>query len=125
MKKILTMFCVLSLFVLLVACSTEEVIQEESGEMKVVGNEPALSSGTAHVVIENSKFMPTDLVVSAGTTVEWVNKDSVDHTINLENGDMDELLPQGATGTFKFDEKGEFRYFCKLHPGMQGTVIVN
>jgi plastocyanin len=127
MKKILTIICVLSLFVLLVACGTEEAIQEEAFEMKIVGDNTGgvVSSGTAQVVIENSKFMPTDLVVSIGTTVEWVNKDSTDHTVSLENGDLDELLPQGATGTFTFNEKGEFRYFCKLHPGMQGNVIVN
>ena len=127
MKKILITFCVLSLYVLLVACGTEEVAKEstETVEMTIVGEEPALSSGTAQVVIENSKFMPTDLVISVGTTVEWVNKDSMDHTVTFENGDLDELLPRGATGTFTFNEKGEFRYFCQLHPGMQGTVIVN
>ena len=127
MKKILTIICVLSLFVLLVACGAKEAVQEEAFEMKIVGDDTTtvVSSGTTQVVIENSKFMPTDLVISVGTTVEWVNKDSVDHTVNLENGDLDELLPQGATGTFTFNEKGEFRYFCKLHPGMQGSVIVN
>ena len=127
MKKIFTLFFVLSLFVLLVACGTEEIKQEETVEMKIVNEDTdvAVSSGTAQVVIENSKFMPTDLVVSVGTTVEWVNKDSVDHTVTFENGDLDELLPKGATGTFTFNEKGEFRYFCKLHPGMQGSVIVN
>jgi plastocyanin len=127
MRKILTILCVLSLFVLLVACGTEEVVQKEAVEMKVVSDDTAavVSSGTAQVVIENFKFMPTDLVVSIGTTVEWVNKDSADHTLTFENGDLDELLPKGATGTFTFNEKGEFRYFCKLHPGMQANVIVN
>ena len=127
MKKILTIICVLSLFVLLVACGTKEAVQEEAFEMKIVGDDTTtvVSSGTTQVVIENSKFMPTDLVISVGTTVEWVNKDSVDHTVSLENGDLDELLPQGATGTLTFNEKGEFRYFCKLHPGMQGSIIVN
>ena len=123
MKKIITLFCMLSLFVLLVACSTEEATTE-TVEM-TIEEEPLLSSDTAQVVIEGGQFMPTDLEVSMGTTVEWVNKDSVDHTVTLENGDLDELLPQGATGTFTFNEKGEFRYFCQLHPGMQGSVIVN
>ena len=127
MKKILTVFCMLSLFILLVACSSEEISEEKTTEMKVVSDNTDVTpgSGTAQIVIENLKFMPTDLEVSAGTTVEWVNKDSVDHTITFENGDLDELLPQGATGTFTFNEKGEFRYFCKFHPGMQGSVIIN
>ncbi len=126
MKKVLMIFCVLSLFVLLIACGTEETV-EENAEMTIVSDDTAVtvSSGTAQVVIEDSVFMPINLEVSVGTTVEWVNKDSVDHTISFENGDLDELLPQGATGTFTFNEKGEFRYFCKFHPGMQGTVIVN
>jgi plastocyanin len=125
MKKILVTFCVLSLFVLLVACGTEEIKQEETVEMTITGEESVLGSDTAQVVIEGTQFMPVDLEVTIGTTVEWVNKDSTDHTLTFENGDLDELLPQGATGTFTFNEKGEFRYFCKFHPGMQGSVIVN
>jgi plastocyanin len=124
MKKILITVCMLSLL-FLVACGTEEVTQTETVEMTIVNEDSATSAGIAQVAIEASQFMPTDLVVSVGTTVEWVNKDSVDHTITLENGDLDELLPQGSTGTFTFNEKGEFRYFCQLHPGMQGSIIVN
>jgi len=126
MKRILTVFCILSML-LLVACGTEVAQEEQTEVMQVVSDDTDVtpSSGTAQIVIENLKFMPTDLEISIGTTVEWVNKDSTDHTITLENGDLDELLPQGATGTFTFNEKGEFRYFCKLNPGMQGNVIVN
>ena len=109
----------------LVACGTEEATQAETVEMTIVNEDSTASSGIAQVAIEASQFMPTDLVVSVGTTVEWVNKDSIDHTITFENGDLDELLLKGSTGTFTFNEKGEFRYFCQLHPGMQGSIIVN
>ena len=86
----------------------------------------AASTGVVQqVVLENFKIMPTDLTVKVGDTVEWVNKDSVSHTITLENGEFDQELTEGASATYTFTQKGEFGYFCSFHPSMKGSVIVN
>ena len=44
-------------------------------------NAAASSSGQAQVVIANFAYLPAQLTVPAGTTVTWVNKDTVGHTV--------------------------------------------
>ena len=124
--KILTILMLLSLMFLVVSCATETVEETATETQEVEESDAAVVvAGSTQVVIENSQFMPTDLEVKVGTTVEWVNKDSVDHTVTLENGDFDTELIVGATTTVTFNEVGEYRYFCQYHPGMQGSVIVS
>jgi plastocyanin len=128
MKKILILFILLITVLLVVSCTNEvqeeePVIAEEVESSETVTTASGVS--TNNVVIENGQFMPTDIEVKAGTTVEWVNKDSVDHTVTFENGDLDQKLVIGATATITFTETGEFRYFCQFHPGMQGSVVVS
>ena len=127
MKKILTILLLLSLALLVVSCATETVEETvtETQEVEESETTTVVASGSKQVVIENSQFMPTDLEIKAGTIVEWINKDSVDHTVTLENGDFDAELIVGATTTVTFNEVGEYRYFCQFHPGMQGSVIVS
>jgi plastocyanin len=124
MKKILMILSLICILFLVVACTSE--VKEEPTTKTIDNTETkVVLTGTNQVVIEGSQFMPTDLEVSAGTTVEWINKDSVKHTVTFENGDLDEVLPIGGTATFTFEEAGEYRYFCQLHPGMQGSIIVD
>ena len=125
MKKILLGLMVIGVLLLVVSCSKtvpEEpvvVSQEEVSDSVIV-------TGEVHpIVVENRQFMPRDLEVKVGDTVEWTNKESVGHTVSLENGDLDEQLPSEGRASYTFMEQGEFRYFCKIHPEMQGTVIVN
>ena len=125
--KILLRVMVISVFFLLVSCTTEPTnvakdvdkgIPEEQ-EMKLLTGE------INQVVIENLKFMPTDLEVKVGDTVEWVNKDGKEHTVTFENGVIDEKLPLEGTVTYPFTEPGIFRYYCQFHPEMRGSIIVS
>lgn len=79
------------------------------------------------VVIDNFAFGPPTLTVPRGTTVTWTNKDDEPHTV--VNADDPKLfkssaLDTGDTFTFTFSKPGTFKYFCTIHPRMQGTVIV-
>lgn len=126
MKRILTILLLLSLALLVVSCATETIEETATETQEVEESDALVVTGTSYqIAIENSQFMPTDLEVKAGTTIEWVNKDSVDHTVTFENGDFDVNMPMGATATHTFTEPGTFRYFCQYHPGMQGSIIVS
>mgnify|MGYP001588829414 CR=1 FL=1 len=84
-----------------------------------------LREGTTHtVVIENGKFMPASLEVQAGDTVEWVNKDSMGHTITTDDFSVDENLPPGGKVTHTFADAGDVAYHCNFHHTMQGNVVV-
>ncbi len=80
----------------------------------------------ATVSIENLCFEPTVLRVQAGDTVTWTNLDKVQHSVTGANnawGDR-ELFSLDESVSFTFDQEGTFPYWCVLHPGMLGTVVV-
>jgi len=76
------------------------------------------------VIIENMKFIPTDFDVKIGDTVEWINKDSVKHTVTFEDARFDVQVAPGESVIYTFETAGEARYFCAFHPGMAGSVVI-
>jgi plastocyanin len=79
----------------------------------------------AMVSIENFAFNPPNISVAPGTTVTWVNNDTVPHTTTASDGTWDsETLQPGESFSFTFDTPGTFPYFCEIHPFMTGTVTV-
>jgi plastocyanin len=85
---------------------------------------PAPDSTTT-VEILNNAFNPPQLNVAPGTTVTFVNRDSVPHTVTADNGlfDSGELAP-GASYPVVLDGAGTVTYHCKLHPEMRGSIVV-
>ena len=75
--------------------------------------------------IENFVFVPAGTTIAPGTRVTWVNKDDAPHTatstddrFNSEGLDTDDKF------SFVFREKGDFPYYCALHPHMKGVIKV-
>ncbi len=89
---------------------------------------PATTSGskTLHVKMESTKFVPDEVTVETGTTIIWVNEDTVKHNVTSSDGSFQsEDLVKGGAYSFTFREPGTYEYTCTLHPpGMKGTVIV-
>ena len=77
------------------------------------------------VVIDNFAFGPPTLTVPRGTTVTWINKDDEPHTVVSDSKLFkSSALDTDDSFTFTFSQAGTFKYFCTIHPRMQGTVIV-
>jgi plastocyanin len=77
------------------------------------------------------------LTVVAGTTVTWNNSSLVGHNVLWDNatgraaaqpgdaaGDM-QAFAGGTSHTRLFTTAGTFTFHCSIHPGMNGTLIVN
>jgi len=87
-----------------------------------------LQAATSEVAIERSRFGPTELVITSGTTVTFENFDPFAHTVTANeettlafaSGD----LQQDEQFSVTFDEPGTYRYFCEIHPTMRATVVV-
>jgi plastocyanin len=78
------------------------------------------------VTIQYSMFNPDNLEVPVGTTVTWVNKDNVEHSVTSEDkGGMQQSV-KGNGGSFRhtFDRPGDYPYYCHWHSSMKGTVHV-
>ncbi len=75
------------------------------------------------IEIRGFAFNPQTITITKGTTVTWINEDSATHTVT-GNAFITEILNQGQTFSYTFDEAGTFDYWCKIHPSMRGKVVV-
>lgn len=85
----------------------------------------AASRPVANVSIERFEYTPYQIDVPPETTVLWTNRDGVDHDVTLRDGDL-KGPPVGKGGgiAVMFERRGEYAYYCHVHPFMQGKVVV-
>lgn len=91
----------------------------------------AVASGApATVTIANLDFGP-DLAIAAGTTVTFINDDTVPHTatngtdgVAASDSLFDLQLAVGASDSYTFAEPGVYPVTCTLHPQMNMTITV-
>ncbi len=77
------------------------------------------------VRIRDFSFGATEIRVSRGTRVTWVNCDPMAHTSTSDTDAWDSgLLSPNTTFSRTFDQAGRFPYHCEPHPGMRATVVV-
>ena len=89
------------------------------------GNGGSNQPGANEVWMQNMAFDPTSITVSVGTTVKWTNKDSFTHNVTSSTGAFSSgSMASNATFSFQFNSAGTYNYSCTIHPGMNGTVIV-
>lgn len=113
---------------------TEPILEEKRSEMmetKIVEVEIVVGAEKK----DNPEFyVPAEVTVESGTTVVWKNSDTTGHTVTsgaVDNPDtwgqvFDSGFPLMQTNEkfeFTFVEKGEYPYFCQVHPWMVGKVI--
>lgn len=93
-------------------------------------NAPAVrkvKTAANEVAIDEFQFGPAVLNVPVGTKVTWINDDSDPHTVTSEADPKlfkSPPLDTGESFAFTFDKPGTYRYFCSIHPRMQGVVVV-
>jgi plastocyanin len=86
----------------------------------------------ATVTVKAFDFQPDPLRIKPGTTVTWVNRDAIHHSVTAgtrshPTRQFDRLLREsGGRASITFRRPGTYRYFCRFHPGsgMTATVIV-
>jgi plastocyanin len=78
-------------------------------------------------------FVPDDLTITAGDTVEWIWSSGA-HTVtsgtDLADPNMgdffdDPLTSVSTTVSFMFDTTGDFPYFCRPHVGLGMSGVVH
>jgi len=89
------------------------------------GSSPAAET-TVEVKIDNFSFSPAVLTVAPGTTVKWINRDDIPHTVVSDDKSTfkSKALDTDDTFTFTFTKPGTYDYFCSIHPKMTAKVIV-
>jgi copper-containing nitrite reductase len=101
------------------------------------------SSNSSVIIIQNYAYTPSQLTITAGTTVTWINQDTVGHTVTEGNPESPKSSSQrmfdsshGTEGVnvitiapeksyrFTFTTPGEYDYYCIPHPYMKGHITV-
>jgi plastocyanin len=86
-----------------------------------------------HVVVDQKKmaFIPHVVAVQQGTTVEFLNSDSVGHNVYWPSISGNKKLthnlgtwPKGEKKPFQFNDLGAASLLCNVHPEMSGYVVV-
>jgi plastocyanin len=87
----------------------------------------AVALGPNEIAIDNFQFSPPTLTVKAGTKITWINNDDVPHLIvNVQNKiKQSPVLDTDQRFSATLAKPGTYKYFCSLHPQMQGTIVVN
>ena len=92
----------------------------------------ASGSSTPGCETTNSCYSPYKAIVDVGGEVIWTNTDSAAHTVT--SGDIkgdgpdgifdSSLFGPGKTFSYTFNDAGTYKYFCMVHPWMEGIVVV-
>ena len=115
MNKLLLILMV-AVMALVIGCTQTSVPQEHQ-EQSFVPSVGVIESGNSYlaeqesqqVIIEHSSFLPADVEVHVGDTVEWVNADDEIYTFNLE-GITGARLPIGGRMEYQFSKSGVYSY---------------
>lgn len=78
------------------------------------------------IIIQNSQFgNGQPVIIKAGTTVTWVNKDDTTHTSTSNSGVWNTgiIAPGASSNPVTFSTPGTYPYFCQVHP-MSGEIEV-
>ncbi len=81
------------------------------------------------VNIVGFKFVPSELKVSKGDTITWINSDIAPHSViikgdakELENIEITPILNSKQSATFTL--VNGFNYQCGIHPSMKGKITL-
>jgi plastocyanin len=92
------------------------------GDGGTTADRPPVGEGGTVVELRGLDFVPEVLTVAAGTEVTWEWTEELAHNVVGEDFQSD-VMPRGSY-QHTFDEPGEYDYRCTLHPGMDGTIVV-
>jgi plastocyanin len=96
-----------------------------SGRKSYAATAQEKPASAAEVKIDNFSFGPMAITVSVGTTVTWINRDDIPHTVvSTDKVFKSKVLDTDEKFSFTFTKPGEYPYFCSIHPKMTGKVVV-
>jgi plastocyanin len=96
---------------------------------------PAAAGGGCHteefsdasgreVDVGKNCFFPTVLRVAPGTTVHWKSFDPIEHTVTSAGRLINQTIGASGAFDFRFDKAGVYPYYCTIHQGMAGAIVV-
>jgi len=108
--------------------SLKSVSQETSSVTQIATSVP--NTGTVTVIIKARAFDPSTISIKEGTTVTWINEDSMMHrVVHLPKVTNPELFNSGPLSTgqsysYRFLEKGRYEYGDPQIGGGRSSLVI-
>lgn len=129
--RLSSVFIIIVISVALTTCDSSSSSGPTYGNNNGSNTNSDGSSNSNEVTMVGQSFSPSNIEVSVGTTVTWLNDSDLVHTVtsgtpdNPDNMfDSGEIAP-GEEFSYTFNQAGTYNYFCIPHaPSMTGVVTV-
>jgi plastocyanin len=110
---------------IVIALAVASACGSETGDHSGLTDPTATPLKTTSVAVSNNQFSPAAIQVAVGATVTWTwIVGAAQHNVTFATGTPSANLSANATYQRSFPMVGTFTYQCTLHPGMNGTVVV-
>ncbi len=87
--------------------------------------QPVAAQGQTHRIdMKSVDFVPAQVTVRVGDTLEWDNSDIVAHTATSREAGFDVNIVPKRKGSTVVKAAGTFNYICRYHPNMKGQIVV-
>jgi plastocyanin len=108
-----------AVLVLAVGCGGTEHAARSTDTTNVKG------VGSAQVMMRHNRFLPHRVEVRLGQTVRWTNHDAVAHTVASEVLHLSsDAIRAGESFSYRPRGRGRFAYYCTIHAGQTGVLVV-
>jgi plastocyanin len=87
---------------------------------------PTPTATVVNADMRHNRFAPTRLPVRLGQTVRWTNRDAVAHTVASQDLRLSsDAIRAHQTFAYRPRHVGRFTYYCTIHAGQTGVLIVS
>lgn len=87
---------------------------------------PPTPGNQVHVFLQDGGFLPRDITIVTGGTIELTNSGNIPHTFTVEPVDIDEVVqPGGEVSMTVTAAAGTYDLICRFHELMRGTLTVS
>ena len=126
LKRLILILAVSSALVVTGCGSGDDASDSGSTPGTSPAGEPAATGDGVRVSMKGIAYVPESVTVKVGQKITWVNDEGVDHNVVANSGADFKSELFGQDGTFEYtpDKAGTIKYECTVHPGMDGTVVV-
>jgi plastocyanin len=76
------------------------------------------------VTIDQVAFKESSVTAHVGDTIEWTNRDVIDHTATAKTHEFDVEIPAGKKARVVLKKTGTIEYYCQYHPNMTAKIVV-
>lgn len=106
--------------------SVQTMPSSSYGKDESAGQYQAQLVPTVNVGVYDNFFLPSSVVVRAGTTVQWNNYGRHRHTITADDKGWDSgEVGAGDASSYTFPKPGVYSFYCRHHElEMRFTVVV-